>query len=312
MIQSKSQIYVTHKPVGKTTYDMVRLFKREFTNPKPKKIGHFGTLDPFAEGLVFIGVNGACRLNNWVQEFVPKTYRALGLWGTQTDTQDNTGKELQSDPQWMEKLAPWMEKGPKALEEFFQTHLLGEILQIPSAFSALKFEGIPLYKYARQGQLISKDARSVFIYELKIVELLPTGIKFEAKVSSGTYIRSLFEQMAQLLGTYGHLQELSRIEMGKIRLQDFHDRLSEKTFCPIPLEDFLDFPKIYLSQENQILDFSQGRRVHLSSDTLIKKSSIPSTMYYIIDQTNTNENCLLKGLGEFVEKNIIQPKIVLE
>lgn len=298
---SHAKIFALNKPVNKTTYDMIRFFKKEFKQEAYKKIGHFGTLDPFAQGLVLIGVNGACRLNDFAQQNHKKTYQAIGLFGKKTDTQDRTGKILEEDPQWLKKITIFENK--QDLESFLQQNLLGNIQQTPSAFSALKLNGIPLYKYARSGELIQKDARNVEIFSLKILEILPdyAGLKFEVTVSSGTYIRSFFEQIAQLLGTIGYLDYLERIQIGNIHLDNLDSTI---VFSSISLDLFLDLPIYYLKNEQEKEDFHQGRKIHHSNSN----SNFLKT-YYVA--TNKNENFEIQGVA-ISELSYLQPKIVFQ
>lgn len=208
-----------YKQTEITSYDLIRKVKKLI--PKPHgKIGHFGTLDPFAEGILVIAGDGGQRLNDYFHEWFPKKYRALGILGQETDTGDLTIDEVRIDSE--ENLAR-VKSEIEMSEGLWKQRFLGDYLQVPPIYSATKFEGKPLHYYARQGIKIQKDPVLRKIYSLDIIKIDFPYVEFEVEVSSGTYIRKLFEDMAQVLGTCGVLKELKRIEMGGFNLQNTLD-----------------------------------------------------------------------------------------
>ncbi|MCB9091047.1 MAG: tRNA pseudouridine(55) synthase TruB [Halobacteriovoraceae bacterium] len=206
-----------YKPAGMTSYDVIRYFKRNIGIPF-KKIGHFGTLDPFAEGVLLIAFNRATRLNNFVHDELPKTYLAKGILGVFTETGDLTSEISKRDetPYLNEKIAHF----PKEfIEEMLRKQFLGVYWQEPHKYSAAKFEGRKLYEWAREGQDIKKEKKRREIHKIEVTryEFPYLDIRFE--VSSGTYIRSLFLECAQYLGTLGTLQNLIREKIGSVSIE---------------------------------------------------------------------------------------------
>lgn len=203
-------IFNAYKPEGPSSSQAVHQFKRNL-NYDYGKIGHFGTLDPFAEGVLLIGVQGAQRLNNFVHEYMPKTYRAVGLFGTKTNSGDHTGEAVES----AEIHEEFKEMSREDMEGLLKSEFLGEYWQAPHMVSATRYNGRRLYDLARAGKVIEDiDKKKREILELKIHEYNYPHLDFEVTVSSGTYIRSLFEEIAVLFGGHGHLLKLQRTKIG--------------------------------------------------------------------------------------------------
>lgn len=196
------------KPAGITSFDVVRKI-RYLTGVK--KVGHSGTLDPFATGvlLVFIGREATKNISKFAD--MEKEYYAKIKLGEKTDTADLTGKVIK------EVLIP--ELSISQIESVFQ-NFIGKIQQIPPMYSAVKKNGIRLYKLARKGEIIEREPRIVEIKELKLQKYEEPFLEFSALVSKGTYIRTLAEDIAEKLGTVGHLVELRRIRIGDFHIKD--------------------------------------------------------------------------------------------
>jgi len=199
-----NQVLSVWKDSGMTSYDVVNLIKKK-TNAS--KVGHCGTLDPFANGVLLICTGDETKnIDNFMN--LEKEYVADITFGYETDTLDKTGsiinqKENFSSLQISEGIIK------NVLDDF-----IGSTKQIPPYFSALKFKGIPLYKYARKGIFIRKKARTVFIDSLKLLDMKKNKIKIYVKCNKGTYIRALARDIAYKLDTYGYLSDLSRISLG--------------------------------------------------------------------------------------------------
>ena len=176
-----------------------------------KKVGHSGTLDPFATGvlLVFVGREVTKHISKFSD--LDKEYYAKVKFGEKTDTADLTGKVLEEEP------IP--ELSIPQIESIFK-NFIGEIQQVPPMYSAIKKDGIPLYKLARKGKTIERESRRIEVKELKLLEYKQPFLEFSALVSKGTYIRTLAEDIAEKLGTLGHLVELRRIRIGNFHLND--------------------------------------------------------------------------------------------
>ena len=180
-------LFAVDKPKGITSYDVIRKFKKILKRPFGK-IGHLGTLDPFASGLLFIGISGATRFSDLIHDRTNKTYLASGLVGVKTDSGDETGnivleQEGKIDIEVEELSRLWGEK------------FKGDYFQVPPAYSATKHEGKKLYEYAREGIVIEKKAVRRRIEKIQLFDLKDEVVTFEVTVSKGTYIRTLFEDM---------------------------------------------------------------------------------------------------------------------
>ena len=203
-------VFNVYKPVGPSSFYVVSHFKKNL-NYQFGKIGHFGTLDPFAEGVLLIGVQGAQKLNEYVHELLPKRYRAVGIFGEKTASGDFmtdvvTQKHIESEFQNMSK---------SALEEKLRKHFLGEYWQSPHCFSAARFEGKRLYELAVQGKMIQKEKVKREILDFSISRFNYPELEFVVTVSSGTYVRTLFEEISEILGGVGALKVLEREAIGE-------------------------------------------------------------------------------------------------
>lgn len=203
-------VFNVYKPVGPSSFGVVSHFKRNLSYDFGK-IGHFGTLDPFAEGVLLIGVQGAQKLNEYIHELLPKSYRAIGIFGGKTSSGDFM-TEVTALKHVDEN---YLEMTKEEMEEKLRKHFLGEYWQAPHSFSASKFEGKRLYQLAVQGRMITKDKVKREILDFEILNYKYPEMEFVVTVSSGTYVRSLFEEIAELLGGHGALKVLERIAIGE-------------------------------------------------------------------------------------------------
>ncbi|MDL1969342.1 MAG: tRNA pseudouridine(55) synthase TruB, partial [Deltaproteobacteria bacterium] len=192
-------VIVIDKPVNITSAKVVAIIKKLFW---AGKVGHAGTLDPEATGVLLCCINKATKLSGFFLTG-SKKYKAVLHLGVETDTQDATGKIISTSDE-----LNFTEKTIRAVFRQFE----GTIEQVPPAFSALKHKGIPLYRLARKGKFVRKSSRHVFISYNKIVKINMPFISFEVCCSSGTYIRTLCSDIGKELGCGGHLKKLRRIE----------------------------------------------------------------------------------------------------
>lgn len=168
-----------------------------------KKVGHLGTLDPMAEGLVILAINRATRFSSFFLES-DKSYIAGITFGSKTDTDDAMGQVIESS-----EIIPREKDINEALESF-----IGESMQVAPFFSALKFKGKPLYKYAREGEFISKPPRYINIYSIKDINHEANCCSLSIHCSKGTYIRSIARDLGDKLGCGAHLSSLIRTSQG--------------------------------------------------------------------------------------------------
>ncbi len=197
---------VVDKPPGVTSHDVVAVV-RNVTGLK--KVGHTGTLDPFATGVLPLALGGATRLINFLDER-EKIYDATVSLGVQTDTGDPTGAEVATAE------VPTLRR--ERVESALQS-LVGERDQVPPAYSAVKIAGRPMYDYARAGQVVEAKARRITVYGIELLGIDENRVRARIRCSRGTYARVLAEELGQALGTVAHLGELRREGSGPFNLE---------------------------------------------------------------------------------------------
>jgi tRNA pseudouridine55 synthase len=200
-------LVVINKPAGWSSARVVSRVKRLL---RARKVGHTGTLDPFARGVLVCCIDQATRLARFLLEG-PKTYEGVLTLGVETDTQDVTGRVTAQ--------RPWEGVSEADLQQVLQRYE-GAYRQVPPTYSALKHEGVPLYTLARRGRPVQKPARDVFIHRLRRMAAELPRVRFEVRCSAGTYIRTLCADIGRDLGCGGHLSELTRLESSGFSLAD--------------------------------------------------------------------------------------------
>ncbi len=196
------------KPQGMTSHDVVDEIRRLVLG---ERVGHTGTLDPEATGVLPIAIGKATKIIQFLEE--GKGYRATMRLGITTDTQDITGKIIAKN----EKINVLEKRIKEVLKNF-----LGKIEQIPPMVSAVKVKGERLYKLARKGKEVERPKREVKIYNLNLLEYKPPDIIFEINCSRGTYIRTLCHDMGKALGCGACLKNLVRTKSGIFTLKESH------------------------------------------------------------------------------------------
>jgi len=197
------------KEPGWTSHDVVAKTR---TAIGIRKIGHAGTLDPMATGLLVLGIGRATRLLRFVQD-APKEYVATARLGVATDTLDADGAVLEREP-----LPVGEDDFEVAMERF-----VGEIHQVPPMVSARKVEGRRLYELAREGKEVEREARPVTIHDLELLDFAPSDYPeatFRVRCSKGTYVRTLADDIARALGGRGHLSALRRTAIGSLSVEN--------------------------------------------------------------------------------------------
>lgn len=239
-----------YKPVGKTSHDVVAYFRKLL---KIKKIGHTGTLDPFAEGVLPICIGNSTRLIEYLPD--DKAYLAFVQFGKATDSYDIEGNVIfQSD----KKVAK--EDVEQALKKFE-----GDIEQLPPIYSAIKVNGKKLYEYAREGKSVEIKPRKVTIYkiELKNFDYDNQVAQVYVDCSKGTYIRSIANDLGQVLGCGGYLTRLIRTKAGKFllenskKMEDFSSKeiVENNLIEPISMLNY----ETYSLNDSEKIDISNGK-----------------------------------------------------
>ena len=196
-----------YKPRGKTSHDVVSYLRR-ITNIK--QIGHTGTLDPFAEGVLPVCIGKATRLIEYLND--DKAYIGTVRFGKSTTTYDVEGEAVNYSDKFVT-----LEQTEKALENF-----TGDIEQLPPIYSAIKVKGKKLYEYARKGEQVEITPRKVNIRRLEILKFDEGNRVLELYIecSKGTYIRSIANDLGEFLGVYGYLEKLVRVKAGDFEIKD--------------------------------------------------------------------------------------------
>ena len=200
-------VLIINKAPDMTSADVVAAVKKLLP---ARKVGHAGTLDPFATGVLVCCINRATRLARFFLEG-KKTYRAVLHLGIETDTQDATGTIVATG----DAAAVANHQIEQVCRQFE-----GEYWQSPPRYSALKHHGKPLYRYAREGEPIQKPPRRVEIKTIRLQSVRSPLVRFEVDCGAGTYIRTLCHDMGKALGCGGHLKELVRLESSRFTLEE--------------------------------------------------------------------------------------------
>ena len=241
-----SGILLLNKPSGISSNQALQKAKKIL---KVSKAGHFGTLDPLAEGLLIIGINSGTKLSKFLLND-EKEYEATIRLGISTDTDDSEGRVITSNNTEIS-----IETLLEILDQF-----RGEQTQIPPKYSAIKIQGRKLYDYARKGEEIDIQPRKVTIHFLEILEFEYPILQIKLKVSKGTYIRSIARDLGHKLGVGAHLTKLVRTGQGDFSL------VNATTFENLNEQKILDLDKVFSKTScieitsSQLKDLEHGRR----------------------------------------------------
>ena len=257
-----SGLLLIDKPEGPSSAQVVHRLKVLLP---AKKVGHLGTLDPFASGLLLLGINEGTKVAD-IFLSAPKSYRGVMVLGVETDSQDATGTILQ--------VRPLPAVGKIELRDL-ERQFSGDMLQVPPMFSALKKQGVPLYRLARQGKEVPREPRSIRVEKLRLHKLGNDEIEMELTCSRGTYVRTLAADMGKSLGCGAHLKSLRRIACGHltvdqaVTLDELELRDPRMTVPLLSLERALDHLPAF-TWENQLLS-----RLRLGQQEILKQLDEP-------------------------------------
>ena len=272
-----------NKEIGETSNNVVQKAKKAL---KAKKVGHLGTLDPIAEGLLILAVNKATKFSSYFLES-DKSYEVKVELGKSTDTDDSSGKIIfESNVDLSKKMIR---------ENLFS--FIGESEQIPPFFSALKYQGKPLYKYAREGQFINKPARKIIIKEINDFKYSNKVCSFTVYCSKGTYIRSLARDLGEKLKCGAHMIALKRIRQHNFKLSDAVNILEISKEKIVPIEAaFNNFKKIIINSEDAKKFINGVKNIYNDN---------PDNLYKI----SNNEGIFL-GIGQIKNRNLRHKQLV--
>ena len=280
-------IIVVNKPKGITSFDVIRKLKKIL---KTKKIGHTGTLDPLATGVMLVCVGKATKLASDL-EAKNKIYIADFDIGYVTDTYDVEGKKIAENI---------IEVSKENLEQSIKK-FIGNIKQVPPMYSAIKIDGNKLYHLARKGIEVERPKRDVTIEYINLLDFKNNKAKIETEVSKGCYIRSLIYDIGQDLGTYATMTALQRKQVGEYSLKNSYnlEQIEEMTLNNDfkflkTVEEIFSYDKYNLQTEKEFILYKNGNTVKIKENLENKKYRI----YFqdeFIGLANIENNNLLKG-----------------
>ena len=275
----KDGFLLINKPVNWSSRDVCNKVAHLF---HASKVGHTGTLDPFASGLLVVCLGKATKLVPYLEK-EDKRYLATMKLGEKTNTGDYTGEVISTS----KKRTITKDEFEKSSENF-----LGDILQVPPMVSALKYNGQKLYELARKGIEIERKARKIHVFSINLINISEDEVTFETHVSKGTYIRTLAEDLAEQMGTFAHLKSLARIAVGNIDLKQAKniEEISENDVIDIASFVSSILPIVELDDEDVIKAKSGGKlskRIlnrNLTGNILVvDKNREPLAVYEIMD-----------------------------
>lgn len=278
------------KHAGVSSHDIVANVRKLL---KTKKVGHTGTLDPDAVGVLVLCIGKATKLVEYLTN-TNKTYRAELCFGYETDTQDGSGQIIKKT------------KLPEIDEQEFINILknfLGEIEQIPPMFSAIKKNGQPLYKLARQGKVVEVEPRKIKIHKIDLLKFDKQRALIEVTCGKGTYIRTLCQDIGRALGSSAYMSFLLRTQSGNFHINNAYTlaelaQLSPDQFLIKPADSLIDWPGIQLTDSRLINRVKNGNKIPsellLAAPEFLKK-------YKVLDGQGD-----LLAIGE-VENNFFKP-----
>ena len=280
-------IIVVNKPKGITSFDVIRKLKKIL---KTKKIGHTGTLDPLATGVMLMCVGKATKLASDL-EAKDKIYIADFDIGYATDTYDIEGKKIAENIIEVSK-----ENLKQSIKKF-----IGNIKQVPPMYSAIKIDGNKLYHLARKGIEVERPKRDVTIEYINLLDFKDNKVKIETKVSKGCYIRSLIHDIGQDLGTYATMTALQRKQVGDYSLENSYslEQIEEMIFNNDfnflkTIEEIFSYDKYSLQTEKELTLYKNGNTIKIKENLENKRYRIYFQNEFV-GLANIENNNLLKG-----------------
>ena len=264
-------IFLINKPIGITSRSVCTKISKAF---KEKKVGHVGTLDPFASGLLIVAVGKCTKAVTFFDEAI-KEYNATIQLGKETDTLDNTGKVIKEEP--LKEYS--LEEINKAINSF-----LGKQKQVPPMTSAIHINGRRLYEYAHEGKEVDRPSRDIEIFDIKMTSYDKKSglLAFYCKVSKGTYVRTLGSDIAKKLGTIGYLEQLERVGVEPFNISEtssLEDVLEGKAKAYSTYEILSRFINVISFDDKKIEDIKNGKITYL-------ENNIKNNRILVVDSSN--------------------------
>ena len=291
-----SGVLLIDKPQGMTSQQVVSKVKYLLKSDvhDSKKAGHTGTLDPMATGLLPICLGEATKFSHYQLDAV-KSYQAIIKLGEQTDTGDAEGQIIATIP------VPHV---TQAMLQSVTEQFLGEIMQVPPMYSALKKDGKKLYELAREGIEVERAARPLTIYQLSLTPLSDQQLQLTVTCSKGTYVRVLAEDIAKALGTLGHLTALRRIQTGDFEIAN---AITLADFAALDVaarfDKLLAVDACVHSLPSLVLDDSQSKRIRQGQRLNVKATMLTQQLILNVNQTFR----LFDGHEQFLGTGLLEP-----
>lgn len=288
--QDISGVLLLNKPLGISSNKALQKAKYLFN---AKKAGHTGSLDPLATGMLPICFGEATKFSQFLLD-ANKAYEVTGRLGIKTATSDSEGEIIaRCNPCDI----------TQAALELVIKQFIGPQKQVPSMYSALKHQGVPLYKLARAGQTVERKARDIVIHEIELLSFDLPDFRCRVQCSKGTYIRNLVEDIGETLGVGAHVAQLHRpysepYQTDKMYTLAELEKIDDVRSCLLLIDSMLShLPKIMLTQD-EINDLYLGRQ--------ISRNDLNHPILTLYDENN-----VFKGVGEVMSSNIIKSKRLL-
>ena len=291
-----SGVLLIDKPQGMTSQQVVSKVKYLLKSDvhDSKKAGHTGTLDPMATGLLPICLGEATKFSHYQLDAV-KSYQAIIKLGEQTDTGDAEGEIITTIP------VPHV---TQAMLQSVTEQFLGEIMQVPPMYSALKKDGKKLYELAREGIEVERAARPLTIYELSLTPLSDQQLQLTVTCSKGTYVRVLAEDIAKALGTLGHLTALRRIQTGDFEIAN---AITLADFAALDVaarfDKLLAVDACVHSLPSLVLDDNQSKRIRQGQRLNVKTTMLTQQLNLTFNQTFR----LFDDYQQFLGTGLLEP-----
>lgn len=289
-------LIVVDKPAGMTSHDVVGRVRR-FTGER--RVGHAGTLDPFATGIVLVGVGRATRMLQYIQD-ADKVYLSHIVLGAETDSCDVDGKVVG-------RTVPEQWPTREAVEDVL-SRMIGRITQIPPVYSAIKVDGEPLYRQVRAGKDVTAPPRTVEIHAIELVSWEPPDLVLGIHCGKGTYIRSIARDLGTSLGTFGYCHGLRRLAIGQFSIDQSWtlDSLSERDAYE-HWHDVALHPDIAVLDQPAVVQSAEQRKSWYFGQPVTMDAAVDSDASVLRVYEAEGH---FTGLGEISDEGTLRPLLV--
>lgn len=286
-------ILLVNKPQGLSSNAVLQKVKRLY---KAKKAGHTGSLDPLATGMLPVCFGEATKICQYLLD-ADKHYEATGLLGIQTNTGDSLGEIINQANNFTISETQLLD----VINQF-----IGLTQQVPSMFSALKHQGTPLYKLAREGITIDRKARDIVIESIKLLRFDGSQFDISVSCSKGTYIRNLVEDIGEKLGVHAHVTRLHRVHTTGFKSEPMYslDELTDKNSdellkCLLPIERAIEYMPLLKINDDDVIKLQQGKTLQYDGEKAVS----------CIRLRDRTDNFI--GLGEITDEGVLKVKRLL-